>query len=513
MAFATSTPTVFAVIFCVWVIYLKSRRRSNLPPGPKGYPLVGSAFQLDRKRPWHTLVKWKKTYGDVVYLRLFNQDVVVLNSAKAASDLLDRRAANYSQRPRLVVPEHITGGLLLALMNVGPMWRSMRRASHEALNMRVSARYHRPQMREGIQLAMNMLDSPNDWRNHSQRFTASGITSILYNKPPLQSSQDPVTSFLDSVVDAISSACLPGKYLVNHLPFLESMPGFLAKWKRDSKEKHRIYSEEFLSLFLSVKETVLQKRETGPSFVASLVETQQRHGLDDKASAWLAAMLYLAGYETTATAMGWLILAMIAFPEAQHKVHEEIDRVVGRTRIPTLRDMDDLPYTRAVVKEVLRWRPPVPMGVFRTTAEDDIYNGYYIPKGSFIIPNVWAMNHDPVTYGPEADEFRPERFLNEDGTHKESPPDTKDEGHYSFGFGRRICPGRHLANNSVLTFAILLWAAHLEPGKDDFGRVEIPNVEDEAVGINSHVPDFRCSSRPRFPGAMEMLNLAKEEWF
>ncbi|EEB89794.1 hypothetical protein MPER_12074 [Moniliophthora perniciosa FA553] len=296
---ATSTPAVFAVvIFCVCVIYLQPRRRNSLPPGPKGYPIVGNVFQLDRRRPWHTLVKWKKTYGDIIYLRLFNQDVIVLNSAKVAGDLLDRQAANYSNRPRLVVGEYLTGGLFLVFLNLGTMWRSMRRASHEALNLRVVSRYHQSQMREGIQLALDMLESADNWRGHSQRFTASGITSMLYNKPSLQSSQDPATSFLDSAVDAISSACLPGKYLVNHLPFLESTPEFLAKWKRDSKEKHRVYTEKFLGLFLAVKESVLEKRETGPSFVASLVETQQRHGLDDKASAWLAAMLYLAGYET-----------------------------------------------------------------------------------------------------------------------------------------------------------------------------------------------------------------------
>ncbi|ESK86990.1 cytochrome p450 [Moniliophthora roreri MCA 2997] len=113
------------------------------------------------------------------------------------------------------------------------------------------------------------------------------------------------------------------------MPFLEYFPEFLAKWKRESKEKHQIYSEKFLSLFLSVKETVLQKQEKGPSFVATLIENQEQHRLNDMASAWLAAMLYLAGYETTASALGWLTLAMIIFPEAQRKAQEELDTVVG----------------------------------------------------------------------------------------------------------------------------------------------------------------------------------------
>ncbi|KAI3613604.1 cytochrome p450 [Moniliophthora roreri] len=205
-------------------------------------------------------------------------------------------------------------------------------------------------MHESIQLALDMLESADNWWNHTHQqdkqpkeltqFTTSEIASIIYNKPSLQTSHDPIIPFLGSVIGALSDACVPGKYLVNHMPFLEYFPEFLAKWKRESKEKHQIYSEKFLSLFLSVKETVLQKQEKGPSFVATLIENQEQHRLNDMASAWLAAMLYLAGYETvkcltfqlfdwTASALGWLTLAMIIFPEAQRKAQEELDTVVG----------------------------------------------------------------------------------------------------------------------------------------------------------------------------------------
>ncbi|ESK84495.1 cytochrome p450 [Moniliophthora roreri MCA 2997] len=503
-------PVLILIVLSVWVVYSNIRRPGKLPPGPKGYPVVGNTFQLDRARPWHTLIEWKKAYGDIVYLRLFNQNVVVLNSAKAAGDLLDRRAANYSQRPRLVVADYITGGLFFAFMNTGTLWRSMRRATHEALNVRASSRYHPIQMREVVQLAIRMLENPDNWLDHTHRFTSSGVASIIYDMRASQSSQ--IIPWLDEVVDAVTDASSPGRYLANHLPALELVPEFLAKWKRESKKKFHVYSEQFLRFFLSVKQTMLEKGKTAPSFSASLVESQERHGLDDTSSAWLAALLYLAGYETTSTTLGWLILAMIAFPEAQRKAQEELDAVVGRERIPAPQDMPNLPYMRAVVKEALRWRPPSPMGVFHASLEDDIYEGYYIPKGSLIIPNILAMNHDVQIYGPDPNEFKPERFLNEDGTHKPSPPDTKDEGHYTFGFGRRICPGRHVATDSLHIFAVVLWAAHLEPGKDAYGNSEKPSLEDVGSGVLERVTPFRCSSRPRFPEAKEILLMAKEEW-
>ncbi|KAI3615364.1 cytochrome p450 [Moniliophthora roreri] len=495
-----------------WVIYHKNRKTYKLPPGPKGYPVIGSILQLDGDRPWHTFVQWGKTYGDIVHFRLLNQDFILLNSAKVAGDLLDRRAANYSQRPRLVVTEYMTGGMTLVLMNPGTMWRSMRRAAREALNVRASSRYYPIQMREGIRLAEDILDSPEKCRDHVHRFTSSEIASFLYNNPPMQNSEDPVIAFLASYIDTVSETALPGKYLVNHFPILEHLPDFLSSWKQMNREVYQFHSERFLSFFLSVKEKLLQEKEVGPSFCAMLVETHEQHGLDDHASAWLAAMLFIAGYETTASTLGWLMLAMVRYPEAQRKAQEELDNVIGRTRIPNLNDMENLPYLRAVVKEALRWRPPAPMSIFHASLKDDMYEGYFIPKNSCVIPNILAMNHDPATYGPNPEDFRPERFLNDDGTHKPPPLDTKNEGHYSYGFGRRICPGRHLASNALLTLAIVLWAMHLEPGKDAQGRNEALSTDDEAAGILSRPPPYKISSKPRFAESPLILKLAKEEW-
>ncbi|ESK84360.1 cytochrome p450 [Moniliophthora roreri MCA 2997] len=455
MTFTITTSLSCALIsISIWIIYLNRKRPGKLPPGPKGYPLVGNIFQL-QNRPWHTFVEWKKTYGDIVYLTLFNQDVIVLNSAKVAGDLLDRRAANYSQRPHMPVTDYLVGGVNIGHMNPGVT------------------------------------------------FTALESASLIYN----HSSHERVAEFKDFINSLVDSGS-PGKYLANHVPILEHLPDFMSKWKRDSKAKHRAQTEKFLSYFLPIKEATLQKRETGSSFCSMLAKMQEQVCLNDLESAWLAAAMCIAAFETTETTLNWLVLAMITFPEVQRKAQEELDRVIGRARIPTLNDLDSLSYMRAVVKEVLRWRPALPTSLFHASLEDDIYEGYYIPKGCLVIPNVLAMNHDEEVYGPKPDEFRPERFLNEDGTHKPSPPDTKDEGHHTFGFGRRICSGRHVAFNTLFTFAIVLWAMHLEAGKDG-GAI---STEDEGSGVTSQARKYSVSTRARFPEALEMLNLAKEGW-
>ncbi|ESK85382.1 cytochrome p450 [Moniliophthora roreri MCA 2997] len=326
MTFTANSTLIYVLVsVCAWAVYLKFKRPGNLPPGPKGYPVVGNLFQLDANRPWHTLLEWKKTYGDIVYIRLFNQDVIVLNSAKAAGDLLDRRAANYSQRPRMPVTECLTGGLNVALIDHGTRWRSMRRAAHEALNMRASVGYFPIHMREGIQLALDILGSPRECHDHVYRFISFTITSL--------------PAHLEDISRTI-------------FPFLNTSPEFLAKWKQEMKAKYNMYTKSLLKFYLSIKELVVQKQESESSFCKMLIETHDQHGLDDLESAWLAAILYVGGYETTLTTIEWLIVAMLAFPDVQQKVQAEIDAVIGQARIPTLTDMENLPYMRAVVKEV-----------------------------------------------------------------------------------------------------------------------------------------------------------------
>ena len=180
-----------------------------------------------------------------------------------------------------------------------------------------------------------------------------------------------------------------------------------------------------------------------------------------------------AGEDTTATTLSWWMLAMIAFPEVQHRAQAEIDTVVGRDRLPTFADAPRLPYVCAIIKEILRWRPASAFAPHVAT-EEDWYEGMYIPKGTICIANLWHCNHDRAVFGEDADEFRPGRHLDENGELQSGPFETNQAGHVGFGFGRRICVGKDLATESLFIDTVrILWATKLERTRDKNG-VEVP---------------------------------------
>ena len=162
---------------------------------------------------------------------------------------------------------------------------------------------------------------------------------------------------------------------------------------------------------------------------------------------------------------------MIAFPEVQRRAQDELDTVVGRDRLPTFADTPRLPYACAVMKEVLRWRPAVPLGIPHAAINDDWYDGMFIPKGTVCISNVWHCNHDRAVFGEDAEDFRPERHLDERGELLSGPAETNQTGHVTFGSGRRICVGKELAADSLfINTTRMLWAANFERARDEDGK-------------------------------------------
>ncbi|KAF5334587.1 hypothetical protein D9757_015053 [Collybiopsis confluens] len=206
--------------------------------------------------------------------------------------------------------------------------------------------------------------------------------------------------------------------------------------------------------FIIIKVRMDQHRA---SLCAKLTDTELASGLSVKEKAWVAGVTSTAALETTSTTMSYFLYAMSCDANIQRRAHMELDRVVGRSRIPTISDMDSLPYIRAITQEVLRWNPPLPIIAPRRASEittyqlklrlftiymDDWYEGHFIPKNAALMLNIWSMNRDKDVYGPNVDEFQPERFLESfdislnTGEFTLKAEYQNNDGHNAYGFGR-----------------------------------------------------------------------------
>ncbi|KAG2067026.1 cytochrome P450 [Suillus decipiens] len=173
--------------------------------------------------------------------------------------------------------------------------------------------------------------------------------------------------------------------------------------------------------------------------------------------AYLSGGFFIAGTETTAVAICTVLVAAARFPEEQAKVQAEIDAVVGRERVPTFADKPSLPRLEAFISEALRWRPTIPEGLPHQTSQDIFWENYCIPAGTVVIGNHWAISRDPDVY-PEPDTFKPQRWIDDQGHLR----DDIDITSFVYGFGRRVCPGQHVANRSLFINSLLiLWAFEL----------------------------------------------------
>ncbi|KAE9385572.1 cytochrome P450 [Gymnopus androsaceus JB14] len=465
------TPLLFglAILAILLILRVFTKSQKQLPPGPRGLPILGNVLQLGAVS-WLTFDRWKYEYGPIVYLNMAGQHIVVLNTKVAATELLERRSAIYSDRPRSIVGEYLGCQLAMPFARYGKLYVFGRACGEQAMNTRISAQYQPVQTDEAVILAHTLL-----------RDTSTPLLS-KNSRQELQITSNALDT-LSNIAHRFTNALYPGAHLVEVLPILDYLPGVIAKWKRDAKTDFKRMTDIFEKYF----DDSVRDENQRSSLCVGLANEKVATGLSDVEQAWVAGTIAVAAVETTSTTLSFFLYAMILHPNVQEQAQKELDRVVGRSRNPTFSDMPFLPYVRAIVKEVLRWQPAIPLAVPHVLMEDDWYEGYFIPKGTSCIPNVWSMNRDKEVYGADADKFRPERFLRRSESETGSEFILRDEyeaedGHCAYGFGRRlfpfssfselvlmlneyrVCIGRHVADNALfIDICTILWALRIEP--------------------------------------------------
>ncbi|KAI0318125.1 cytochrome P450, partial [Amylostereum chailletii] len=386
---------------------------------------------------WLTLTAWGKKH---VMVNVFGKKTCIINSAEVASELLASggSAKKYSERPNFVMVKELMGwDFNLGFMNLSnPTYLEHRQNFVQALSPKNSDAYMPIQTHETILLLQRLLESPARFEEHIKSSIGSVMMRTAFGYQPTEN--DPLVRIAEEAMHVMVKAGRPGAHLVDVLPILKYVPEWFpgAQFKRVAREGYKL-AQELQNGAWSWATDQYEKGTAKESVFTFLMDKVAR-GADVKRVKEDCALLYATGTDTIASSVLTFVLAMLHAPEVQRRAQEELDRVTGKGRLPTFEDSADLPYITAIAKESLRWESVTPLGLPHALKEDDIYAGYFIPAGTTVLANQWAMSHNESVY-PDPMSFKPERFLHGE---KVREPNT-----IAFGWGRRICPGRFLAEN------------------------------------------------------------------
>ncbi|KZT32147.1 cytochrome P450 [Sistotremastrum suecicum HHB10207 ss-3] len=452
-----------SAVACLLVVLLRRVfGSSSLPPGPRPIPFVGNVLDMLKPRGWATYYDLAKQYGDVIYLSALGQPMIILNSHTAAVDILAKQSAISSNRPEFLMAGPIAGTDRLApLMQYDHPLKTMRRhfipfigtqsSTHlwevaEQLTQRFIKR-----LRKDVETSDSEGFDPRD----SISWAASAISLRLIYGYDSAVEDDILVHRTRVAFDSFLRANEPS-WTVNWIPPLRHIPPWfpLASFRKIGQQGRKTLDALAREPLEYMKKRMAQG--TAPeSFSRKLFE---EHGAsitteDESSVEWASVTLHGGMANTHGSIVYSFFMAMSLYPEIQKRAQSELDRVLHVERLPSPLDrrMGAFPYINALCKELVRWAPAVPSGVPHVMTETSTYRGWTLPKGTYIIANLWGINRDATIY-PNPHKFRPERFLTKaQGGDCETEADIPmDPSKATFGYGRRRCPGQYLAE-------LLIW--------------------------------------------------------
>ncbi|KAG0692194.1 cytochrome P450 [Suillus ampliporus] len=446
------------VRFC----FPKSNSDLPLPPSPPTWRPQGHL--LPPHNSFLTTAEWIDEYGPLITIRSRFKNVVIIGSYKAAVDIMENQGKLVADRPRMVaVGEMFSGGMSLVWTPLGERVRRMRRALHAHLQPKAAEAYEPLQMSLARNTILDILDDPSNFQNHVITYSVTTTMKVAYGKATPTAATDPEVIEVIQLVKKIAETFRPGAYMVEWIPWLKYLPWYGRDLRQGFETGKRIYTGHMNR----VKEQMQSNVDIGPSFVKHVLESSDRYGLTETELAFLAGTFFGSGSTTNSVSICMVLMAAACFPEEQAILQAEIDDVIGRHRAPTFADKESLPGMHAFISEAFRWRPVIPNGLAHRTTQDVIWENYCIPAGTTIFGHHWAIARDPEAY-PDPYAFKPQRWIDDQGRLRD------DLRGFPYGFGRRVCPGLHLADRSILICSVLiLWAFRLtlDPTKplDDMG--------------------------------------------
>ncbi|XP_069813493.1 cytochrome P450 2D15-like [Dendropsophus ebraccatus] len=436
-------------VLCLLIFWVKNKKGHNYPPGPSPLPLVGNVFQLDFKNFPESLTQLSKKYGSVFSLQIFTENCVVLNGYEAIKEGLVTKSEDTADRPSIPMFEHLGLHNGIAFTGYGQHWKEQRRfALHTLRNFGMGKKSMEERIREEARHLCSTFQAadahPFDPFMMITNSISNVICSIMFGDR-FEYSDLSFQKMIYLLKELAELQTKPITQLYKLFPWLMKVPGPHQKlfsiqrtyldFLRDIIQKHRdTWDPAIRRDFIDTYFEEIEKNKDNPS--SSFTEDTLLVVLAD---------FFVAGTDTTSNTLRWSILMMLLHPHIQTKVREEIHHVVGVDRQPTMEDQSKMPYTNAVIHESQRFGNILPMALLHKTYRDTNIQGFDIPKGTTIIPNLTSVLKD-MNIWKKPYQFYPEHFLDSKGNF------VKNEAFIPFSAGRRMCVGEQLAKMNLFIF-------------------------------------------------------------
>ncbi|OAA62432.1 cytochrome p450 monooxygenase [Niveomyces insectorum RCEF 264] len=524
---ATAAASLLLCLFLYAAVHRSRRPPYPLPPGPPGRFLVGNLGQVSEDHPELDYMRWGKEYNsDVIHIKVLGQHMICLNSVEAATELLDRRGANYCDRPRFTLFEVMGWGLTLTFLRWGPQFK-LHRSLFQKTFTQSNVKVFRPlQLHEARKAVRTLLARPDSYEETTLLLTTSVIFRIAFGQE-ITDAASPYCAMAAAANDATTNGGIAGTSLVDVCPPARFLPDWL---NPSAPLRHARRSRAAIRTIHEVPWAAsLKAIEAGTAPPSSFMRTHyerlqesRRTGtpteLTERDIKGATGAVFIAGGNSTWSTVLSNLLFLTKYPAIQRAIQRELDAVLGVARqetgetgeingadtatpgrLPTFDDRPHLPRLDRFMQEVLRTLPMNPLVIPHKSLREDEYRGMRIPAGSIVFANTTAMASNPRVYRDPA-VFDPDRYARaEDGGRGEPYPNG------NFGFGRRKCPGNFLAMATVYVFLATLLAVF------DVDKVIGPDgapVEPEpgvTIGLGGHPSPFVCKLRVRNPALAKLL--------
>ncbi|XP_076987901.1 cytochrome P450 2F1 [Tamandua tetradactyla] len=478
------------VLTCL-ILTLSSKGKGRLPPGPRPLPFLGNLLQLGTQDMLTSLTKLSKEYGSVYTVHLGPRRVVVLSGYQAVKEALVDQGEEFSGRGAYPVFFNFTKGNGIVFSN-GDRWKVLRRFSVQILrNFGMGKRSIEERiLEEGSFLLAELRKTggePFDPTFVLSRSVSNIICSVIFGSR-FDYEDERLLTIISIINDNFQIMSSPWGEMYNLFPsVLDWVPG-----------PHRRLFQNFGRMkdliACSVRNHQASINPSSPrDFIDCFLTKMAQEKQDPLSHFYMDTLLMtthnlvFGGTETVGTTLRHAFLALMKYPEVQARVQEEIDRVVGRTRLPALEDRPAMPYTDAVIHEVQRFADVIPMSLPHRVTRDTAFRGFLLPKGTDVITLLNTVHYDPSQFRTPQ-EFNPEHFLNDNRSFKKSP------AFMPFSAGRRLCLGESLARMELFLFlTAILQSFSLQP----LGAPEDIDLTPLSSGLGNLPRPFQLCLRER----------------